>query len=118
MATVQIQDSISVAAGATNANVIAGKKYERVPFDAYGTLYETGSAAGLFSTLTVGMLNITDTARVNANNRIPIDPDDETIAGFECPEGNLVQLTVYNSTGGALTYAYRLVFVAADTGQE
>lgn len=112
--TVQMQDSVSVGAGATNANVISGKKYENAPFDAYGALYETGSAAGLFSTLTVGMMNITDTARVNANNRIPIDPDDLTIEGFECPQGSLIQLQAYNSTGGALTYAFRIVLVEAE----
>lgn len=109
MTPVQMQDLVSVAAGATTANMIAGKKYEFAPFDCYLDLLETGSATGLYTNLTIGMLAVVDNARVNANNRIPLEPDDLSISDAECGQGQKIQLQVFNSTAGALSYAYRIV---------
>lgn len=105
---VMMQSSISVGAGLTNNNVVNGQRYERAPFDAIGTLYAAGSAAGLTAEVNIGGRSITPPVTVNAQNRVPVIPDDLTVEGFECPKGDLVQLTVVNTTGGALTFFWKI----------
>ena len=106
-----MQDTISVAANSTNNNVIAGQKYERSPGDAIGAVYNTGSATGLRAALNVGGLAVSDTINVGAANRTPVVPDDLLVDDWDAPEGALIQLQVENTTGGALTYQWRIELV-------
>ena len=105
---VAMQQSISIAANSTNNNVIAQQRYERPPFNAIGSLYATGSAAGLTAELNVAGNSITPPVTVNAQNRIPVVPDDLLLEGFEVPADSLLQLTVVNTTGGALTFFWKI----------
>lgn len=109
-----MQGSNSIAANTTNANVLTGQKYERPPGDALGSLYITGSAAGLEASLNVGGQAVTDTITVNTQNRLPVVPDDLMIDDWEAGEGSLIQLSVTNTTGGALTVNWRVELMEAE----
>lgn len=110
MASKLIQDSISIAANSTNTNVLQGKTFERIPADvdlAYLSLRDTGSATGLQRSLNVGGSIEIERGLVGAQNRVPIIED--TVAeDIEALAGDLLQLSVENTTGGALTYFYTL----------
>ncbi len=103
-----MQGTAAVTAGDTTKNALSGERYERPPFNAFGSLYMAGSALGLVAELNVGGRSICPPSPINANNRIPIVPDDLLITDVECPVGEQIQLTVQNPTGGSLTYFYRM----------
>lgn len=105
---VAMQNSVSVAANSTNSNVLSGQRYERPPFNAYGTLYACGSALGLTNEINVGGRSVTPPMGVNAQNRFPVVPDDMNVDGWEAVRDQLIQLTVVNTTGGALTFFWRV----------
>jgi hypothetical protein len=106
---VVMQGTNSVAANSTINNVLTGEKYERAPANAYGFAYNTGSATGLLASLNVGGVAVSDTVNVGAANRTPLVPDDMLVGGWEAGEGDLIQLQVENTTGGALTYQWRII---------
>lgn len=108
MPTVTMQGSNSIAANATNSNVLTGERYERAPYNAMGGLYVTGSAAGLTAELNVGGDSVTPPTQVNTQNRFPVVPDDILVADWEAIGGNLIQVTVVNTTAGALTVRWRV----------
>jgi len=110
---VTMQSSVSVGANATNSNVVSQQRYERAPFAAKGGMYSTGSAAGLTAELNVGGNSVTPPTIVNANNRVPIVPDD-FFTEFEVLQGQLIQVTVANTTGGALTFFWKITLEEAD----
>lgn len=115
MATKIIQDSISVGAGATNTNVLSGKTFERVPADSqqvFMTLKDSGSATGLQRAFNVGGSIEVERGLVSATNRVPQlkDTVGEDVEGFG---GDLLQLSVENTTAGALTYFYSLAIEGA-----
>jgi hypothetical protein len=104
-----MQDSVSVAANGTNNNVLSGQRFERSPFTgAIGNLFCTGSATGLTAELNVGGTSVTPPTKVNVQNRLPVVPDDILVQGFEVLEGRLIQVTVVNTTAGALTFFWRI----------
>lgn len=105
---VVMQQSISVAANATNSNVLTGQRYERPPFNALGSLYVNGSALGLTAELNVGGASISEPITVNAANTLPVVPDDRLVEDWKVIRGNLIQLTIVNTTGGALTAFWRV----------
>jgi len=105
---VVMQGSNSIAANSTNNNVLTGEKYERSPGNAVGVCYITGSATGLQAALNVGGLAVSDTITCNTQNRSPVVPDDLLIDQWRAGEGKLIQLTVENTTGGALTVQWRI----------
>lgn len=105
---VAMEVETSIGANATNENVLTGQRFERAPFDCLITLLSTGSAAGLREELNVGGRSATPRMIVNTQNRSPVVPDDVRIAEVECYQGELIQLTVANTTGGALTHRARV----------
>lgn len=100
-----MQDSVSVAANAVSVNVLSGQLYEFVPEGAEVVLACTGSATGLRITFIVGVPLINDQA-ISLQNRFPLIPDDVLHAG-PVPGGRMI-LTARNSTGGALTFFWRV----------
>lgn len=100
-----MQDSISVAANAVSANVLAGQLYEFVEAGSNVTVAVTGSATGLRTSFICGVPLINDQA-INLQNRFPLIPDD-IIHGGNVPGGRLV-LTFRNTTAGALTAFWRI----------
>lgn len=101
--------NVSVPANSTIQNVVAGNRYERVPFQAVvGTMMCTGSAAGLICELNVGGQSVSSPIEVNANNRVPLVPDDLACHGWEALQGQLIQISVTNTTAGALTFRWKI----------
>ncbi len=105
---VAMQSSVSVAANTTNNNILSGQRYERPPFNAYGTLYAAGSAAGLTAEINVGGRSVTPPTSVSSANHFPVVPDDMLINEWEAVKDQLIQITVVNTTGGALTFFWRV----------
>lgn len=106
---VTMQDSVSVAANSTNSNVVSGSRYERCPFNfAVGMLMCTGSALGLQAELNIGGVSVTPPTKVNAQNRLPVVPDDTLTQSWEVTNGQLIQLTAINTTAGSLTFFWRI----------
>lgn len=105
---VVMQSSVSVGANATNENVVSGQRYERPPFNAYGDLYCSSSATGLTAELNINGVSVTPPTSVNLQNRFPVVPDDVLVEDWEAPAGGLIQIRVVNSTGGALTFFWRV----------
>jgi len=97
-----------IVANTTNANVNAGRRFERAPALIRGKLFATGSAAGLTAELNVGGRSITPPTTVNAQNRLPVVPDDILVQDWYAAPGELIQVTVVNTTGGNLTFNHRL----------
>jgi hypothetical protein len=100
-----MQDSVSVAANAVSANVLAGQLYEFVNPGTLVTVSVTGSATGLRATFICGTPIINDQA-INLQNRFPLIPDDLLTTG-PVPGGRMV-LTARNTTAGALTFFWRV----------
>ena len=103
----------SIAANATNDNVFTGRRFERATEDCFLSLYTTGSAAGLQQELNIGGRSISPRDVVNTQNRVPVVPDDLIVSDVEVYKGDLIQLTVSNTTGGALTHNARIVLEPA-----
>lgn len=114
-----VQLAVSVAANTTTENVLSGNRFERSPFQiAQGALYCTGSAAGLNAELNVGGRSITPRTTVNAQNRLPVVPDDLLVGDWIASSGELIQITVQNTTGGALTFNFRMELTEMEMSEE
>ena len=110
-----MQKITAVAANTTISNVLQGERFERGPHViGIGALMCCGSAAGLTAELNVGGVSITPPTSVNTQNRYPIVPDDLLAANWEVPKGELIQLTVVNTTGGALNFFWRVEIEEAE----
>lgn len=95
-------DRQSVAANATVANAVSGKLHEFLAGPAVIRLYATASAVGLNMTMQVAGVTVFNDQEVNAQNRMPIVPDDfvvETVG----PGGARIVLSYRNTTGAAIT---------------
>jgi len=108
-----VTDQISIAANTTDQNVLQtnGNRVRTVPQDwavARLTYFSSGSAAGLEESLFAGSQNPLENSRVSATNQIPVVPDDMTVTDILVKGGEQIQLTVANTTGGALTHFYRV----------
>lgn len=100
-----IQGSVSVAAGATNDNVIAGSQFEFLPYNAFLEFGLNGSAAGLLADVYSGQDVLGEGLALTAQNRIPVYPDDFNLNDVAAA-GERIKLRVRNPTGGALTVQY------------
>jgi hypothetical protein len=100
-----MQDSLSVAANAVSANVLAGQLYEFVDPGTNVTVSVTGSATGLRTTFICAVPIINDQA-INLQNRFPLVPDDVIQSGQVL--GGRMVLTFRNTTAGALTAFWRV----------
>jgi selenophosphate synthetase-related protein len=95
-------DRQSVAANATVANAVSGKVHEFITRPSKVRLYGCASAVGLNMTFIVGNVTVMQDQEVNAQNRMPIVPDDWIVDAGAKP-GDRVVLSYRNSTGGAIT---------------
>lgn len=81
------------AAAGTTQNAFTGQLYERAPFSGWGALYITASVAkNSTASLNVGGVQVADGMTVNAQNRVPIEPDDVVLKEFYFDEGELLRL--------------------------
>lgn len=94
-------DRRSVAANGTEANVVAAKAHEFVTRPSVVRVYGTASAVGLNMTVTVGNRIFVQDQELNAQNRMPIYPDDFIVDAAGMP-GDRILVSLRNTTGGAL----------------
>lgn len=97
-----IQSSISVAANATNDNVLSGSQFEYLPFNAVCEFGLTASAAGLVADVYSGTDLICESLALSAANRIPLYPDDFALNDVAAA-GDRLKIRLRNTTAGALT---------------
>lgn len=102
-----LTDRQSVGANATVQNALAGKLNEFLTENSIASLYATASAVGLNVSFIIGAEIIVDDQEVNAQNRLPLVPDDfvGNGGGFA---GDRVILRLRNTTVGAITAFTRL----------
>lgn len=100
-------DTVSVAANATSANVLAGKLAEFLAERSVVRLYVAAAAVGVFASLLIGDSVLVDDQEVSGVNRFPIKPDDlvDEGAGFD---GDRLILRFRNSTGAAIVVNSRV----------
>lgn len=113
-----IEDQISIAANATNDNVIVSnaslRKYLRAPFAARGKLLAVISATGVRIDLDYGSKNVVASSdlRVGTDLQNPLDLlSDEWYPN----EGDQLVLRAVNTTAGAITLRYRIILEAMET---
>ena len=102
-----MQGSISVAANATSANVLAGLQHEFLARGGPVIVSCNGSALGLNATYLAGGVTLIDDQALNAQNRMPVIPDDIYTQEL-IPPGVRQLLRFRNTTGGALTAFWRV----------
>jgi len=93
----------SIAANATNKNVLSGETYERIPFDAMVYVGLTQSATGLLVNYLIGGMGVGVNLAPSLANRTPQFPNDYPIRGQEAPDGAQQILSAQNTTAGALS---------------
>lgn len=94
-------DRQSVAANDQVQNVLAGKIGEFLAQPGNVVLYGTAGVVGLRVSLIVGGAVIVDDQEINAQNRMPIVPDD-FVAGAYGLQGDRVIVRLRNTTGAAI----------------
>lgn len=111
---VAMQGSETIGAGATVANILDGERYANSPFPAaIGEFYASASVAGVTCELNVGGMSITPPAEANAENRMPLVPDDLLIPGWEVKENKLIQVTAVDTGGAGATLYWKVVLEEA-----
>lgn len=98
-----IQVTGSVAAGATNDNVLQGSQFEFMPYNAQLEFGVVGSATGLLADAYSGSDILCESMAVSTANRFPVYPDDYPLTDIAAA-GERVKVRMRNPTGGALTY--------------
>lgn len=100
-----IQGEASIAAGATNDNLLQGSQFEYLPFNASLDFGLNGSATGLIADVYTGQDTIAENYALNITNRYPIFPDDYPLTDV-AGGGERMKVRVRNPTAGALTVFY------------
>lgn len=104
-----IKNSISLGAGASNNNVLAGSAYELINGDTKVEVGMLASATGLVASMTSGtdVLLEQDSAVdvVRVANQGPVYPDDFQLSDV-ATAGDRLKLAVRNPTAGAITFFY------------
>jgi len=95
-------DRQSVAANSVVVNAVAGKLHEFAERPCVVRLYCCASAVGLNVSLLLGGASKCQDQEINAQNRMPIVPDDFVVEGGLLP-GQRIVLSYRNTTGGAIT---------------
>ena len=106
-----IQDSVSIAANAVNANVVSGNAHEFVEEDSLLQFGLAGSATGLRVDISVGNQAAGLNIAVNLQNRFPVFPDDFPLLDVPALAGSRVVIQGRNTTGGALTLFFAVKIV-------
>lgn len=94
-------DRQSVAANTKTGNLLAGKTFEFAGRPSQVTLYASAAAVGLNVSLQIGNEVLVDDQEINAQNRMPLVPDDYVAKGGAFA-GDRIVLTLRNTTGGAI----------------
>lgn len=96
-----IQNSVSIAANATNDNVLAGSQFEYLPDDFYLEIGLNGAATGLLADVYSGSDILAESMLLTAQNRVPIFPDDFNLTDAAAA-GERIKIRIRNTTGAAI----------------
>lgn len=110
MARVAAQNTTSIAANATNKNLLSGETYERVPYDADLYVGLAASATGLIVSFLIGGIGILVNIGPSLANRAPQFPQDYPVRAQEAAEGKQLILSAQNTTAGALSLFWIVEF--------
>lgn len=99
-----IQGSTTLAAGATNDNIIQGSQWEFLPFPAGLEFGLVGDANGadLRIDVYVGAETVMESGISSNANRSPVYPDDFNLT-HSAPAGSRIKIRVRNTNAGAVT---------------
>lgn len=100
-----IQKSVSIAANATNNNILSGEIFEFVPEELDLEVLLTQSATGLKVDIYADSDAVGTNIEPNIRTSNPVTPDD-TVARFGVEAKTRLSIKVTNTTGGALTLYY------------
>lgn len=96
-----IQGVTSVAAGATNTNVLSGSIYEYLPFNAQVDIAVVGDAAGeLRAQVNSGSDTLLEESPISRQARVPVFPDDYSLSDIAVAGERLV-IRARNTGAGA-----------------
>lgn len=96
-----VQNTASIAAGATLENVMDGSQFEFLPWNALLEFGLQASAAGLVCDVYSGQDVLAENMALPLQNRYPIYPDDFTLNDVAAG-GERVKVRVRNPTAGPL----------------
>lgn len=94
--------SLSVAANAVSANIMAGNLFEYLERPSIIEFGLTSSAAGILATVMIGSQIICQDQEISGANRYPIVPDDWILKAAGRANSK-IYITLRNRTAGALT---------------
>lgn len=97
-----IQRETSIAANATNDNVLSGSAFEYARGPSIASVAIVGSATGLFATIQAGPTVVLEESPILIRTTMPVIPDDFYYTMALAP-GDRIVVRVRNSTAGALT---------------
>lgn len=105
-----MQGNVSLAAGAINANVLAGSAWELPDQNYYARVMLTGDAAQLLrATLQVGPRVHLEESQISPRNAQPIFPDDLVADRVPCPKGQRIIIKARNGAGVAASIFWQVV---------
>lgn len=98
-----IQKEVSVAAGATNSNILSGSAFEYPERNAIVSLGITAAATGTFATVQAGGEVIMEESAPIVKTVMPVVPDDYVL-NFAAVQGRRLIVSVRNPTAGAVIH--------------
>ncbi len=107
-----VNDQVSVAANASNTDVLDGKRAQNLP-NIPGSVFQcvvlsTAAATGVEQEVFVGGSNPVERSGVSTQNRVPISPDD-IVGEFQARGGEKITWPAHNTTGLAIIVFFKLV---------
>lgn len=101
--------AVAIANNTVDQQLLSGLRYERAIKPSFMKILMTSSAAGMSRQLFVANENVAPPSAITPNNRVPQDPFDVTIRDVEVEPDKLIELSVTNTSGGALNVFWRQV---------
>jgi len=98
-----IQKEVSIAAGATNPNILSGSAFEYPERNAIVSLGITAAATGTFATVQAGGEVVMEESAPIVKTVMPVVPDD-FVLNFAAVQGRRLIVAVRNPTGGAVIH--------------
>jgi len=100
-----IQNNVSIAASATNENIITGSQFEYLPYNALVEFGLNGRATGLVADIYSGADIVAESFALGSANRTPIYPDDFPLNDVAAA-GDRLKIRVRNTTGAPIVVDY------------
>jgi hypothetical protein len=100
-----IKNTISIAANATNENIIQGSQFEYLPYNALCEFGVLGAATGLVADVYSGADIVAESYALSFKAGFPVYPDDFDLNDVAAA-GERLKVRVRNTTGAAIICSY------------